>query len=105
MWAIKETTAMARSIWKKTLVTSFAWAGLAWAQQPTSSSLSPTAPLPKGKAPATITVQEQGKSAQRCMILKNWKTAEGATAYQVQALDTGEIMTIVETGPAGNVPG
>jgi hypothetical protein len=90
---------MARSIWKKTLVTSFAWAGLALAQQPTPSS---SAPQPAGTASATITVQEQGKAAQRCKVLKTWKTKEGASAYQVQALGTGEIMTIVETGPAGN---
>jgi len=48
---------------------------------------------------ATITVQEQGKLAQKCKILKTWKTPEGSTAYQVRALDTGEIMTIVESGP------
>jgi len=48
---------------------------------------------------AIITVQEQGKLAQKCKILKTWKTPEGSTAYQVRALDTGEIMTIVESGP------
>lgn len=68
---------MVRSIWKRTLVASLAWAGLAWAQQPTPSMPADTQ--------AIITVQEQGKLAQKCKILKTWKTPEGSTAYQVRA--------------------
>jgi len=93
---------MVRSIWKRTLVTTFAWAGLAWAQQPITSS-SPAA-KPGESTAQYFTVQETGKAGQKCKILKNWKTPEGKTAYQVQALDTGEMMTIVETGTVKNVP-
>src|SRR5262249_32796680 len=42
---IKETSPMVRSIWKRTLVTTLAWAGLAWAQPPLPST-SPTAKVP-----------------------------------------------------------
>src|SRR5438105_14002124 len=78
----KETCLMARSIWKRTLVTLFASAGLAWAQQPMASS-DPRA-LPAQSTAQTFTVQEPGKVGQKCKVLKTWKTADGKTAYQVQ---------------------
>lgn len=48
-----------------------------------------------------ISVQEAGKPEQRCKVLKTWKMEDGSIASQVQSVDTGEIMTIVEdaTGP------
>jgi hypothetical protein len=92
---------MVRSIWRRTLVTTFAWAGLAWAQQPILST-GPAA-KPGESTGQTFTVQEAGKAGQKCKILKSWKTPEGKTAYQVQALDTGEMMTIVETGMGKNL--
>lgn len=49
-----------------------------------------------------VTVQEAGKSAQRCKVLKTWTAADGAPAFQAQALDTGELMTVVEAGPAAS---
>jgi hypothetical protein len=71
--------------------------------------MNPPAPA-KPSAPAEsaerqVTVQESGKPAQKCWVMKTWKTVEGASAYQVQAIDTGEIMTIVENGPLTTVPG
>jgi hypothetical protein len=95
---------MVRSLWKRTLVTTFAWAGMAWGQSmPSLPSTQP--PKPTETSERLVTLQESGKPAQKCRILKSWKTAEGATAYRVQALDSGEIMTIVENGPATTVPG
>src|SRR5258708_4788311 len=94
---------MVRSIWRRTLVTTFAWASLAWAQQPIPST-GPAA-KPGESTGQTFTVQEAGKAGQKCKILKSWKTPEGKTAYQVQATDTGEMMTIVETGTVKNVAG
>jgi hypothetical protein len=85
---------MVRSIWKGTLVTTFAWAGLAWAQPPITSA------MPCESAGQAFTVQEAGKASQKCKVLKTWKTPEGKAAYQVQAADTGEMMTIVATGEA-----
>jgi hypothetical protein len=93
---------MARSIWKRTLITLFASAGLAWAQQPIASS-DPRA-VPAQSAGHTFTVQEPGKVGQKCKVLKTWKTADGKTAYQVQAVNTGEMMTILESGPVTNLP-
>src|SRR5438105_13032149 len=92
---------MVRSIWKRTLVTTFAWAGLAWAQQPIPSSVPAT--KPGESVGQTFTVQEMGKAGQKCKVLKTWKTPDGKTAYQVQALDTSEMMTIVESGPVKNL--
>jgi hypothetical protein len=67
--------------------------------------MSSTGAKPGESTGQTFTVQEAGKPGQKCKVLKTWKTHEGATAYQVQALDTGEMMTIVETGGVKNLPG
>lgn len=97
---------MVRSLWKRTLVTTLAWAGLAWAQSPLPTTPKPAAkPAPVDSTERVITVQEPGKAAQKCKITKTWKTPEGTTAYLCQALDTGEIMTIVESGPGTPAPG
>jgi hypothetical protein len=95
---------MVRSLWKRTLVASFAWAGLAWAQQPNLSSTQP-APMPSSSAERVVTVQEPGKPGQKCKVVKTWHTADGTTAYQVKTLTTGEMMTLVESGPAATIPG
>lgn len=72
--------------------------GLAWGQ-----SASPTSP---GGRAYTLTVQEVGKGPQVCKILKAWTESSGHRAYQVQATDTGELMTVLEvlSGPATNGP-
>lgn len=93
---------MVRSIWKRALVTSVAWTSLAWAQQPMPSS-GPAA-KPVQTTGQYFTVQEPGKAGQKCKVLKTWKTPEGKTAYQVQTVDTGEMMTIVETGVGTTSP-
>lgn len=86
---------MVRAKWTGTLVAALAWAGMTWGQ---SAPMSPSAAA--GPSQCTITVQEQGKPAQKCKVLKAWKQADGKMAYQVQSLDTGEMMTIAESGPA-----
>src|SRR5262245_25263188 len=99
---------MVRSYWKRTLVTSLTWAGLAWGQQPAATPAHAPAAAPPQQPPAapaeqterTLTVQEIGKSPQKCKILRTWRTSDGATAHQVQAIATGEMITIVETGTA-----
>jgi hypothetical protein len=87
---------MVRTYWNATLLAVLALPALVWGQR-----VSPTAPAPAAQSDQAITVKEAGKPEQRCRILKVWRTPEGATARQVQALDTGEIMTIVEIGPGG----
>jgi hypothetical protein len=51
------------------------------------------------------TIQEAGKAAQKCRVMARWKTPEGSPACQLQAVDTGEILTILEVGPAQTTQG
>src|SRR5579884_3783690 len=81
---------MVRSVGIAMVVLGLAWTGFAGAQ---SSS-----PLEKARY---IMVTEEGKPPQRCKLLKTWREADGAPAFQVQAVDTGELMTIVGTAPSG----
>jgi hypothetical protein len=43
-------------------------------------------------------VQEQGKPALSCRLVKSWRTEDGNQAHQVQVIATGEMLTIVEGG-------
>ncbi len=45
----------------------------------------------------TVLVEEPGKPALKCRVVKQWQTAEGQKATQLQAIDSGEMVTIVET--------
>jgi hypothetical protein len=92
---------MVRTYWSGTLIAALALPGLVWGQQvykpmPAGTPAS-TPAAPRGES--FITVKEAGKPEQRCRVIKVWTTPEGATAREVQALDTKEIMTIVEIGP------
>jgi|GEM_PF-5448182 hypothetical protein len=82
---------MVRSVGIAMVVLGLAWTGFAGAQ---SSS-----PLEKARY---IMVNEEGKPPQRCKLLKTWREAGGAPVFQVQAVDTGEMMTIVGTAPQGS---
>jgi hypothetical protein len=75
---------MVRSVGIAAVVLGAVWTGLAGAQSPS--------PLEKARY---INVSEEGKPPQRCKLLKTWREADGAPAFQVQAVDTGELMTIV----------
>ena len=44
-------------------------------------------------------MQELNRPGQQCRVVRTWTQADGSQAYQVQALDSGEMMTIVESGP------
>lgn len=79
---------MLRSVGIAAVVVGLAWTGLAGAQSST--------PLEKARY---INVSEKGKPTQRCKLLKTWREANGAPVFQVQAVDTGEMMTIVSTSP------
>jgi hypothetical protein len=81
---------MVRSVGIAAVVLGLAWTGLVGAQ---SSS-----PLEKARY---LMVSEEGKPPQRCKLLKTWREANGAPAFQVQAVDSGEFMTIVGTAPQG----
>src|SRR5262249_9391407 len=70
------------------LVVLLAWGGLALGQQP---------PTPVNSGTETyLEITEPGRPPQRCRVLYCWTMEDGKRACQVQAVDTGEIMTIVD---------
>jgi hypothetical protein len=81
---------MLRSVGIAAVVMGLAWTGLAGAQ---SSS-----PLEKARY---INVSEEGKPTQRCKLLRSWREPNGVPAFLVQAVGSGEMMTIVATAPKG----
>ncbi len=73
------------------VVLMLACVGLAWSQTP--------APTPvAGTGERFITLHEDGKGL-RCRVIANWPLENGAKAYQLQAVESGESITIVEEGP------
>jgi hypothetical protein len=88
----KETLAMVRSLGIAAVVVGLAWTGLAGAQ-----SVPPGTAAPRERY---MTVREEGKPPQRCKLLKTWHESDGSTAFQVQAVDSGELITIVQSGSA-----
>src|SRR5262249_6492997 len=83
---------MVRSHWIRPVVVMLAWTGLARGQAV------PPALGPGGER--IVTIQVGGKPGQRCRVLRTWQQPDGSRAHQVQALDTGEIMTVEESGAA-----
>src|SRR5262245_40124187 len=62
-------------------------AGLGVAQQPQ-----------KADGEKIMLLTKEGRPPRRCQVLKSWKHPSGGTAYEVKALDNGEIMTVIEHG-------
>jgi hypothetical protein len=83
---------------------SLLWAGLAWGQQTVPPAAAPATPATVSER--ILSVREGDKPAQRCRVLKTYQTPDGLLAHEVQAIDTGEVMTIVESGSgtAGGEP-
>src|SRR5207249_7662000 len=50
-----------------------------------------------------ITVRETDRPPLRCRVLKTWTEPDGSRAMQAQAVDTGEVLTVVES-TAGGAP-
>lgn len=86
---------MVWSSWKLTPLVLLLWAGLAWCQQPPR----PLDTVEHGKS--YLSIDEVGKPSQKCLVLQYWQMPSGDAACQVQALDTGEIIVIVDP-PAGS---
>ncbi len=82
---------MVRSIWIGPPVIALALTA-AWGQPPAS-------PAPARPGERVITVQEMDKPGRPCRIVRSWQLANGAKAYDVQAVQSGEMLTIVESGP------
>jgi hypothetical protein len=49
---------------------------------------------------STVTVRESGKPDVKCRIARTCRQPNGMMAYDVQAIDSGEWMTVVEAGPS-----
>jgi hypothetical protein len=88
--------------WTATVAAALAWASFALGQ-------SAGTPAPAAEYPRIVTVQELGKPAQRCRVLRTWRESDGMIAFEVQVITTGERMTLVESSAistrAGSVPG
>jgi hypothetical protein len=76
---------MARSLWIGVLAGMLAGATASWAQTRQPERL--------------ISVKEKDKPAQKCRVLKCWRDKDGNKVCEVQALDSGERMTILEPEP------
>lgn len=79
--------------WRGGLVVVGAWVALACGQAFTQSELTP------GKTERILTLYENGKAV-RCRVIGTWTEAGGQQAHQLQSLETGELITIVEASPA-----
>src|SRR5689334_20901629 len=84
---------MVRSVGIAAMIVGLAWTGLVLAQSPSQVQSGGSPPRER-----YLTVREEGKPPQRCKLLKTWREPNGATAYQVQAVDTGELITVVGAG-------
>src|SRR4051794_19480144 len=86
---------MGRSKWKGTMVTTFAWAGMAWGQVY-------TLPIARadGNGEQYLNVRESDQSVQRCRVLRSWRLEDGTPAFEVRNTATNETMTIVESPTA-----
>jgi hypothetical protein len=89
---------MVRTVRIAAVFVGLAWTGLAWAQL----SSSPTAAPPTERF---MTVRDEGKPPQRCKLIKTWHEPNGVPVFLVQAVNTGELMTIVGSAPMPESPG
>jgi hypothetical protein len=85
---------MVRSRWIKAVMATLVSTGMVWGQSAPSTPKAPDDPTGR-----IITVQEAGKPAQKCKVIKWWIDEKGSKVWQVEALDTGEVMTIIAGSP------
>jgi hypothetical protein len=67
--------------------------GLAWGQ------VSPPGSSPASSKENTLTIQESDKPPLKCKIIRSWQESDGRKAYDVQAVRTGEMITVVQPAP------
>jgi hypothetical protein len=90
----KETRLMLRSHWSVPIALVLTTAGLARGQ-----ALQTDAP-PGAWKDRFVAVQEVGKPPLRCKLLKTWYEPDGTRAYQVQVVETREMISIFESSSA-----
>lgn len=89
--------------WRGALVVLAAWAGLAVAQAqqlPAPSSSTVKSGVPE----RIVTVTENGKTI-RCRLVETWQLADGTTAHKLQAVESGEFITILDDPSAAPTTG
>src|SRR5262245_4312972 len=89
---------MVRSFWIGPPVVALGLTGV-WGAEP---ELSPPAKTATNER--IITVQELDMPALRCRVLRSWRMPNGFRAMLVQAVDNGEILTVVESGQLSSAP-
>jgi hypothetical protein len=92
----------------------FVATAVARGQIPSSSDLPdpvsalPGEPLPEPLwfgAKKIVMVQENDGSSQKCRLIRSWIAPAGTRVYQVQSLQTQEMLTIVEKQPSSDLEG
>ncbi|MBY0230580.1 MAG: hypothetical protein K2W96_14945, partial [Gemmataceae bacterium] len=68
------------------------------------SFLAPAYAEPFMKPQHVVSVQEKDKPARQCKVLRCWKEKDGTKVCEVQALDDGERMTILEPAATTGKP-
>ncbi|MBI2807192.1 MAG: HEAT repeat domain-containing protein [Planctomycetes bacterium] len=84
------------ALWRGAGVVLLFWAGLAWTQSPARPAGNP--------AERIMVVHENGRST-RCRVLESWQLPDGRIANLLEALETGERITIVDEQPPGLLRG
>ncbi|MFN6052696.1 MAG: hypothetical protein ACK47R_17860, partial [Planctomycetia bacterium] len=79
---------MVRKIWIASLLVAFTGGSFSLVKALASQ------PVQSVAKERTITVNEDGKAPRKCKVLKEWTTSNGNRAFQVEALDNGEYMTV-----------
>lgn len=110
---------MVRSYLKVTLASALVCNGWVAAQSPyRTQQAAPAQPIQHRVVPAVastpaaqsasseryIYVDEPGKGKQKCLVLREWTTAEGRKAMEVRSVASGEIMTIAMPGASASAP-
>lgn len=76
------------AIWRGAIVVLLFWSGLAWTQT--------SAPRPSGEGTDRIMVVHENGRATRCRVVESWKLPDGRIAHLLQALESNEMITIVD---------
>ena len=84
---------MVRSKWARILIIALASTSLTWGQSAPPATWAPG-------SPSIITIQEPGKPALKCRLIRTWRDADGTEKEEVQIIGTGETMIMTKTTPS-----
>ena len=81
------------AIWRGAMLVLLFWTGLAWTQTPGPG------PNPDPLDKIMVVTEGDGKKT-RCRVMETWQLPDGRVAHLLQAIESGEMITIVdERGP------